>query len=85
MVVKIIRCPSCGEVIELTDMYEGMEIHCDLCGLDMIVRDDEILVLDTNEAYPIESLVYEEEKEEYEEEFEEEFEEEEYYDYDYED
>jgi len=81
MVVKVIRCPSCGEIIELTDMYEGMEIHCDLCGLVMIVRDDELLVLDTNEAYPIESLAYEEEKEGFEEEFEEE---EEYYDYDYE-
>jgi len=82
MVVKVIRCPSCGEVIELTDMYEGMEIHCDLCGLVMIVRNNELLVLDTNEVYPIESLVYEEEKEEFEGE---EFEDEEYYDYDYED
>jgi predicted RNA-binding Zn-ribbon protein involved in translation (DUF1610 family) len=82
MVVKVIRCPSCGEVIELTDMYEGMEIHCDLCGLVMIVRNNELLVLDTNEVYSIESLVYEEEKEEFEGE---EFEEEEYYDYDYED
>ncbi|RLI83282.1 hypothetical protein DRP07_03700 [Archaeoglobales archaeon] len=82
MVVKVIRCPSCGEVIELTDMYEGMEIHCDLCGLVMIVRNHELLVLDTNEVYPIESLVYEEEKEEFEGE---EFEDEEYYDYDYED
>jgi len=78
MVVKVIRCPSCGEVIELTDMYEGMEIHCDLCGLVMIVRNHELLVLDTNEVYPIESLVYEEEKEEFEGE---EFEDEEYYDY----
>ncbi len=82
MVVKVIRCPSCGEVIELTDMYEGMEIHCDLCGLVMIVRNDELLVLDTNEVYSIGSLVYEEEKEEFEGE---EFEDEEYYDYDYED
>ena len=82
MVVKVIRCPSCGEVIELTDMYEGMEIHCDLCGLVMIVRNNELLVLDTNEVYSIESLVYEEEKDEFEGE---EFEDEGYYDYDYED
>ncbi|AGK60786.1 hypothetical protein Asulf_00773 [Archaeoglobus sulfaticallidus PM70-1] len=80
MVIKVIKCPSCGEVLELSDMYEGMEIQCSLCGLSMIVKGDELLVLDTNEVYSIESLAFEEEEEE---EFEEEFEEE-YYDYDYE-
>ncbi len=79
MVVKVIRCPSCGEVLELTDMFEGMEIHCELCGLVLIVKDDELLALDTNEVYSIDSLAFEEEEEEEElEEFEED-----YYDYDY--
>jgi|Deesub1362B_J571_1020462.scaffolds.fasta_scaffold00325_33 DNA-directed RNA polymerase subunit RPC12/RpoP len=79
MVVKVIRCPSCGEVLELTDMYEGMEIQCELCGLVMIVKDDELLALDTNEVYSIESLAFEEEEEEDRDEFEDE----DYYDYEY--
>ena len=80
MAVKIIRCPSCGEEIELTDLYEGMEIECKLCGAIMIYQEGRILLLDTNEEFDIDELESYEEEEEVEE--EEEFEEEEY-DYDY--
>ncbi len=76
MAVKIIRCPSCGEEIELTDLYEGVEIECKLCGSVMLYQEGKLLLLDTNEEFDIEEL---ESYEEEEEEFEEEFEEEEYY------
>ncbi len=74
MVVKLIRCPYCGEEIELSDLYEGMEVQCKLCGAVMIYQNGKFLHLDTNEEYELEEL--EEEIEEEEEEFEE-FEEEE--------
>lgn len=77
MVVKIILCPSCGEEVEITDLYEGVEISCKLCGCLMIYQEGKILLLDTNEEFDIEDLEsYEEEEEE-----EEEREEEEYYYY----
>ncbi|OYT33590.1 hypothetical protein B6U96_15085 [Archaeoglobales archaeon ex4484_92] len=72
MVAKIIRCPSCGEEIELTDLYEGMEINCKLCGSVMIYQEGKFLLLDTNEEFDLEELEsYEEE--EVEEEFEEDY------------
>ncbi len=72
MVAKIIRCPSCGEEIELTDLYEGMEINCKLCGSVMIYQEGKFLLLDTNEEFDLEELEsYEEE--EAEEEFEEDY------------
>ncbi len=80
MVVKIIRCPSCGEEVELTDLYEGMEIQCKLCGSVMIYQEGRLLLLDTNEEFELEELESFEEEEDYEEEFEEE---EYYYDEEY--
>ena len=78
MAVKIIRCPSCGEEIELTDLYEGMEVQCTLCNCIMVYQEGKILLLDTNEEFELEEL------ESYEEDIEErDFEEEEedyYYD-----
>ena len=77
MVVKLIRCPYCGEEIVLSDLYEGLEVQCKLCGAVMIFQNGKFLHLDTNEEYELEEL--EEEIEEEEEEFEDEFEEEDYY------
>ena len=80
MVTKLIRCPYCGEEIELTDLYNGMEVQCKLCGAVMIYQDGKFLHLDTNEEYELEELEEEIEDEFEEEEFEEEvFEEEDYY------
>ena len=81
MVTKLIRCPYCGEEIELTDLYNGMEVQCKLCGAVMIYQNGKFLHLDTNEEYELEELEEEIEEEEFEEEeFEEEvFEEEDYY------
>jgi DNA-directed RNA polymerase subunit RPC12/RpoP len=76
MAVKIIRCPSCGEEIEITDLYEGVEIDCKLCNAVMIYQEGRLLLLDTNEEFDIEEL---ESYEEVEEEPEEDFGEEEYY------
>ncbi len=84
MVVKLIRCPSCGEELELTDMYEGMEINCDLCNLVMVVQKGMLHVLDTNEIFSIDDLTSEEVEDTQKMEIDE-FEEEEYYDYGYED
>ncbi len=82
MVVKIIRCPSCGEELELTDLYEGMEIQCKLCNSIMIYQEGKLLLLDTNEEFDLEELEGFEEDEE--ENFEdEEFEEDYYYDEEY--
>ncbi|GEM_PF-371198 len=75
MVVKLIRCPHCGEEIELRDLYEEMEVKCKLCNSIFIYKSGKFLSLDTNEEYDLEEL--EESKEEMEE-FEE-FEEGEYY------
>ena len=71
MAVKIIRCPSCGEEIELTDLYEGMEVQCTLCNCIMVYQEGKILLLDTNEEFELEELEsYEEdiEKRDFEEE-----------------
>ncbi|MET1124139.1 MAG: hypothetical protein ABWW66_02595 [Archaeoglobaceae archaeon] len=78
---KIIRCPNCGEEIEITDLYEGLEISCNLCGSRMLYENGKLLLLETNEEFDLEALerYEEEEEEELEEEFEEEEEE---YDYD---
>ncbi len=78
MAVKLIRCPSCGEEIELTDLYDGMEISCKLCNCVMVYENGKILLLDTNEEYDLEELESVEEEENFEE-FEEEEEEEYYY------
>jgi DNA-directed RNA polymerase subunit RPC12/RpoP len=79
MAVKLIRCPSCGEEIEITDLYEGVEIECSLCNSVMVYQEGRLLLLDTNEEFDIDEL---ESIEEEEEEFEDEFEEEEDYYYD---
>jgi len=80
MVTKLIRCPYCGEEIELTDLYNGMEVQCKLCGAVMIYQNGKFLHLDTNEEYELEELEEEIEEEFEEDEFEEEvFEEEDYY------
>jgi len=70
--IKLIRCPSCGEEIELKDLYEGMEIHCKLCNSVMIYQEGKFHLLDTNEEFDIDELVHEEE-EAVEEEFEEDY------------
>ncbi len=75
--MKLIVCPSCGEEIVLKDLYEGMEIHCELCNAVLIYENSKFILLDTNEEFNPEDL----EKDFEEEEFEEEFEEEEYEDY----
>ncbi len=79
MAVKIIRCPYCGEEIEIEDLYNGIEIKCNLCETVLIYRDGKFLNLDTNEEYDVEDLEREEEEEL--EELEGEFEEEEEYYY----
>ncbi len=80
--MKIIRCPSCGEEIELKDLYEGLEVSCDLCGITLLYEEGKFILLDTNEEFDPEDLQedFDEEEEFEEEEFEEEEEE---YDYDY--
>ncbi len=78
MVVKLIRCPSCGEEIVLEDLFDEMEIQCKLCGSSMVYSDGKILLLDTNEEFELEELK-EEEEEEFGEFEEEEFEDEDYY------
>ncbi len=80
MAVKVIMCPSCGEEIEITDLYEGVEIRCKFCECVMIYQEGKLLLLDTNEEFDIEDLESRGEEElEDEEEMEEE--EEEYYYY----
>lgn len=74
MVSKIIKCPNCSEKIELTDLYDGMRVACNLCKSSMIFEKDKVLLVETNEEFYLEDLEYEEEEEEFEEE---EFEEEE--------
>jgi DNA-directed RNA polymerase subunit RPC12/RpoP len=78
MVVKLIRCPSCGEEIELRDIFEGMEIQCNLCNSVMLFHEGKILLLDTNEEFELEELLEEElEEDVFEEDYY--FDEEEYY------
>jgi DNA-directed RNA polymerase subunit RPC12/RpoP len=76
MVVKLIKCPSCGEDIVLEDLFEGMEISCKLCGSVMHFRENRVLLLDTNEEFEIDELIQEEEEEIFDDD---EFEEEEYF------
>ncbi|RLI75328.1 hypothetical protein DRP05_15000 [Archaeoglobales archaeon] len=74
MAVKIIKCPSCGEEVVLTDLYDGMEIECNLCNSIMIYNEGKLHLLDTNEEFDLDELEVEEEKfEEEEEEFEEDY------------
>ncbi|MCS7119464.1 MAG: hypothetical protein RMH75_02700 [Archaeoglobaceae archaeon] len=73
MAVKIIFCPSCGEEVEITDLYEGVEIHCKFCGSLMIYQEGKILLVDTNEEFDLEDLKGYEEEEAWDEEEEEEF------------
>ena len=80
MAVKIIRCPSCGEEIEITDLYEGVEIQCSLCNSVMVYQEGKLLLLDTNEEFDLDELESVEEEEEFED--YDEFEEEEDYYYD---
>ncbi|RLI86841.1 MAG: hypothetical protein DRP01_03320 [Archaeoglobales archaeon] len=75
MAVKIIRCPYCGEEIELKDLYDEMKVECELCETVLIYRNGKFLNLDTNEEYKLEDLEEKEEVEEVEE-FEDYFEEE---------
>ncbi len=73
MAIKIIRCPSCGEEIEITDLYEGVEIQCGLCNSIMVYQEGKLLLLDTNEEYDLDDLeTYEEEEDRFEDEFEDE-------------
>ena len=73
MAVKIIRCPSCGEEIEITDLYEGVEIQCSLCNSIMVYQEGKLLLLDTNEEYDLDELEsYEDEEERFDDEFEDE-------------
>lgn len=72
MVVKIILCPSCGEEVELTDLYEGVEIRCKFCDALMIYQEGRILLVDTNEEFDLEDLQSYEEEDSEEEETEEE-------------
>ena len=62
MAVKIIKCPSCGEEIVLTDLYDGMEVECNLCNSIMIYNEGKLHVLDTNEEFDIDELELEEEE-----------------------
>ncbi len=80
--IKIIRCPSCGEDIVLEDLYDGIEIVCKLCNCTLVYLNGKIHVMETNEEYDLEELAMPEEEEEEEpDEFAEEEEEEyEYYD-----
>lgn len=72
MAVKIIFCPSCGEEVEITDLYEGVEIRCKFCDALMIYQEGKILLVDTNEEFDLEDLQSCYEEEESEEEIEEE-------------
>ncbi len=78
MAVKIIRCPSCGEEIEITDLYEGVEIQCSLCNSIMVYQEGKLLLLDTNEEYDLDELESYEDEEERFDDFDE-FEDEDYY------
>lgn len=74
MAVKIIKCPSCGEEIVLTDLYDGMEIQCNLCNSIMIYNEGRLHLLDTNEEFDIDELESgEEEFEDEDDEFEEDY------------
>ena len=75
--MKLIVCPSCGEEIVLKDLYEGMEIQCELCNAVLLYEDNKFILLDTNEEFDPEDLEkdFEEESEIDEEEFEEDLEE----------
>jgi ribosomal protein S27AE len=61
MVVKMIKCPSCGEDVILDDLFEGIEFSCRLCGSVMYFREGRILLLDTNEEFELDELIQEEE------------------------
>ena len=39
----IIRCPSCGEELEIEELIENSEIKCDVCNLTMLYRNKKIL------------------------------------------
>ncbi len=81
--IKIIRCPSCGEEIVLKDLYEGMEITCSLCGYTIVYQNGKLHIMETNEEFELEELASsnkdETEKELEEEELEGDYED--YYDY----
>ncbi len=71
-VMKFIVCPSCGEDIVIKDLYEGVEIQCELCSSVLIYEDGKFILLDTNEEFNPEDLekdFSESEEEEYEDEF----------------
>ncbi|MBE8540090.1 hypothetical protein ICJ57_08200 [Geoglobus acetivorans] len=78
MAMKLIACPSCGEEIEIRDLFEGVEIECDLCGAVLLYENGKFILLDTNEEFDPEDL-----EKEYEDESnfddEEEFEDDEYF------
>lgn len=62
MVVKLLKCPSCGEDVVIDDLFEGMEFSCRLCGSVMLYREGRILLLDTNEEFELDELIEEEEE-----------------------
>lgn len=80
MAVKLIRCPSCGEEIEIRDLYEGVEIQCNFCNSVMVYQEGRLLLLDTNEEFELDDLESREEEEEEKDEYDE-LEEEGYYYY----
>lgn len=65
--MKLIVCPSCGEEIELKDLYEGIEIECNLCGSMLLYENGKFILLDTNEEFEPEDLEKEYEEDEFEE------------------
>ena len=66
----VIRCPSCGEELEIEELVENSEIRCGLCNSTMLYRRKKILLLDTNEEFELEELIEKElEDETYFEEF----------------
>ncbi len=54
--MKFIVCPSCGEEIVIKDLYEGVEIQCDLCGSVLLYGEGRFILLDTNEEFDPEDL-----------------------------
>jgi len=55
-VMKFIVCPSCGEEIVIKDLYEGVEVQCELCGSVLLYEEGKFILLDTNEEFDPEDL-----------------------------
>ncbi len=78
--MKFIVCPSCGEEIVIKDLYEGVEVQCDLCGSVLLYEEGKFILLDTNEEFDPEDL--EKDFSETEEDLEDEFDDIDYEEYD---